>query len=72
MAITRKLLEIKITFDAAGAVTVDSTYLATDDVEGTATGVNKKFNANRVVTAAQALRDEVVSQFAGQDKPVTF
>ena len=72
MAINRKLSEVIVRFDAAGGVTVEAMTIVTDDDEGTSTGMRKKFNANRVEAAAAALRDEVVAQFAGQGRPVTF
>lgn len=73
MAITRQLIEIRITFtDSTGAVAVNANAIVNDDSEGTSTGSPKKFNAPQVVAAAEALRDEIVQQYAQQEKPVTF
>lgn len=72
MAITRKLNEIVIRFGVTGIVSVDATVIVKDSDENTETGMTKHFNANQVENAASVLRDEVVEQFAGQGKPVTF
>lgn len=72
MAITRKLVSVTVTFDAAGATSTEAQVAITDDVEETSTGLIKRFNAPRIKTAADALRDEIVQQFAGQGRPVTF
>lgn len=72
MAITRKLVEVRITFDAVGATTTVSTAIVADDTEDTSTGVVKRWNAASVTAAANALRDAIVAQSLNQGKPVTF
>lgn len=72
MAITRKLVEVKLNFDEAGAVTITAFAIVSDDAEGTSTGAQKIFKGPQITAAAEALRDQVIQQFGNQGKPVTF
>lgn len=73
--ITRKLLDISISIDAMaadGSYLVSSRAFITDDVEGMSGSVEKRWNAQAVRNAAQALLDAVMAQAAQQGKPLTF
>lgn len=72
MAITRKLVDVLVTFDATGVVKVESDEIVTDDAEGTQSGRRKNWNAPAVKAAAEALRDAVKAQAEQQGKPMTF
>lgn len=71
--ITRKFLAVQISIlDATGLVKVESDEIVTDDVEGTATGRRKVWNAPAVKAAAETLRDAVKAQAEQQGKPLTY
>lgn len=72
MAITRKLREILISFDAAGNPAVTVTGLISDDVEGTSTGKAQSMAQAPVIAEAVALRDAVMTVAANAGKPLTF
>lgn len=72
MAITRKLYEIRLAFNAAGDPTVDVSALVSDDVEGTSTGMHRQLGTNPVLTAAASLRDAVLAAAQNAGKPLTF
>jgi len=72
MAITRKLVEIQLNFAGSNIPIIQVTALVSDDVEGTATGASRILAQPAVVSAANALRDAVVTVAANAGLPVTF
>lgn len=72
MAITRKLNEISLTFDATGNPAVVVTGIVTDTDEGTAAGARRDMAQAAVVAAAVQLRDAVLTVAANAGKPLTF
>lgn len=72
MAITRKLVQISLAYQGSDVATITVTAIVSDDAENTATGVARVLTAPAVVTAANALRDAVVTAAANAGKPVTF
>jgi len=72
MAITRKLVTITLTYTGSSVHAVHATAVVTDDVEGISDNVLRSINAPAVITAADALRDAVVTASANIGKPVTF